>query len=303
MSASGRQRGRATGELVPAHRRSDRGTGSELWRSLTRNRLAVFGLFVLIIIGIASVMAPWLAPRGFAEMQLDRRLQPPSFEYLLGTDSFGRDILSRILYGGRSSLLVAFGAVGGALFLGVILGGIAAYYRGWVDEVVMRSVDVVMAFPYIVLAIALVVLLQPGLVTVIVVIAILQTPHFIRVTRAAALVVMNQDYVVAAHAVGQRDLWILGKHVLPNCITPLVVMASLSAGTAITAEAALSFLGLGLQPPTPSWGGMIFEGTRTLTTAPWTTVFAGVALSLTVAGFNLLGDGMRDALDPRLRRL
>ncbi len=272
-------------------------------RSLSKNSLTLFGLVVLGVIGLAAAFAPWLTQYSFEQMDLAARLQAPSAQHWFGTDHFGRDIFSRVLYGGQASLLVSVAAVVLSLVVGTLLGAVAAYYGGWWDEAIMRFMDVIMAFPYIVLAITLVIVLEPGLITIIIVIAAIRVPHFARITRGAALAVMNQEYITAAHAIGQKDGWILLSHILPNCVTPIVVMASLSAGTAITAEASLSFLGLGVQPPMSSWGTMIFDGTRNLTTAPWTTAFAGVALSLTVLGLNLVGDGMRDALDPRLRRI
>ncbi|MCZ7569925.1 MAG: ABC transporter permease [Ardenticatenaceae bacterium] len=283
--------------------RAERSWLGHLWRILARNRLTFLGLIVLLIIATASALAPVVAPYSFEQMSLQERLAPPGAQHLFGTDNFGRDIFSRVLYGGQSSLLVSLAAVSGALTVGTFLGGIAAYYGGWLDETIMRLMDIILAFPYIVLAITLVVVLSPGLATVVIVIVVIQLPAFTRVTRGSVLVIMNQEFILAARATGQRDIWILLRHVLPNAITPLVVMASLSLGTAITAEAALSFLGLGVQPPMSSWGTMIYEGTRALTTAPWTTAFPGLALSLTILGVNLVGDGMRDALDPRLRRI
>jgi peptide/nickel transport system permease protein len=258
---------------------------------------------VIVVIGLAAAFAPWLTQYGFEQMDLTARLQAPSAQHWFGTDHFGRDIFSRVLYGGRASLLVSIAAVIVSLIVGTLLGAVAAFKGGWLDEAIMRVMDVIMAFPYIVLAITLVIVLEPGLATIIVVIAAIRVPHFARITRGAALTVMNQEYVTAARAVGQRDCRILLSHILPNCVTPIIVMASLSAGTAITTEASLSFLGLGVQPPMSSWGTMIFDGTRNLTTAPWTTAFAGIALTATVLGLNLVGDGLRDALDPRLRRI
>jgi peptide/nickel transport system permease protein len=281
----------------------ERGWLHHLWRSLSRNRLTLLGLLILLMMGFTAAMAPLLTPYGFEVMDLTSRLQPPSTLHPFGTDRFGRDILSRVLYGGRVSLLVSMAAMGGALVIGTILGGIAAFYGGWVDEVIMRLMDLIMAFPYIVLAITLIVILKPGVFPLITVIAITRIPRFARIMRGATLSIKNQEYIVAANAIGQRDVLILARHILPNCITPLAVMASLSAGTAIRTEASLSFLGLGVQPPISSWGTMISDGMRTVTTAPWTTTFPGLVLSITVLGLNLVGDGLRDALDPRLRRL
>ena len=252
---------------------------------------------------LCAALAPLLTPYSFEEMSLSERLQAPSMQHPLGTDNFGRDILSRLLYGGRVSLLVSLGAMGCALLAGTLLGGIATFYGGLVDELIMRGMDVIMAFPYIVLAITLIVVLKPGILNLIIVIAVTRVPHFARIMRSSTLTIMSKEYITAAHAIGQRGGPILFRHVLPNCITPLIVMASLSAGTAIIAESSLSFLGLGVQPPVSSWGTMISDGTRTLTNAPWTTAFPGLAISLTVLGLNFVGDGLRDALDPRLRRL
>lgn len=271
------------------------------WSTLSRNYITMCGLGIIIIMIVLAVLAPYIAPYGYETMILADRLQPSSTKHLLGTDQFGRDILSRMLYGARASLTVGLGGVAIALSIGVLLGAVAGFYGRWIDEIIMRLMDILLAFPYIVLAVALMAMVGPSLRNIILVIGITRTPQFARVTRSSVLILKEMDFVTAARALGQRDWRILTRHILPNCLTPIVVMASLSVATAILTESALSFLGLGIQPPQASWGTMIADGRRFMLDSPWIATFPGIAISLTILGYNLFGDGLRDALDPKLR--
>jgi peptide/nickel transport system permease protein len=273
----------------------------QFWSTLSRNYLTMCGLGIILIMIILAVLAPYIAPYGYETMNLPNRLQPPNTKHLLGTDNFGRDILSRMLYGARVSLVVGLGGVAIATSIGVLLGSMAGFYGKWIDEIIMRIMDSMLAFPYIILAVALMAMVGPSLRNVILVIGITRTPRFARVTRGSVLALKEMDFVTAARALGQREWRILARHILPNCLTPIVVMASLSVATAILTESALSFLGLGIQPPQASWGIMIADGRRFMLDAPWIATFPGIAISLTILGYNLFGDGLRDALDPKLR--
>lgn len=271
------------------------------WSTLSRNYITVGGLGIIVIMISVAVLAPYIAPYAYETTLLTDRLQPPSTGHLLGTDQFGRDILSRMIYGARVSLIVGLGGVTIALSVGVLLGAVAGFYGKWTDEIIMRIMDILLAFPYIILAVALIAMVGPSVRNIIVVIGITRTPQFARVTRSSVLIIKEMDFVTAARAVGQREWRILARHILPNSLTPIVVLASLSVATAILTESALSFLGLGIQPPEASWGTMIADGRRFMLDAPWIATFPGVAISLTILGYNLFGDGLRDALDPKLR--
>ena len=273
-----------------------------IWRTLSRNYATLAGIIIIVIMFSVAILAPLLIPYEYDEMLLKDRLTGPSGRHLLGTDQFGRDILSRIIYGSRVSLIVGIGGTALAMAAGVFLGATAGYWGRWWDEVLMRVLDIWMAFPYIVLAIVLAWIIGPGMRNLVLVIGIIRTPPFARVTRASVLALKEKDFVEAAESIGQRSLVILWSHILPNCISSIIVYASLCVATAIGAEAALSFLGLGIQPPMPSWGMMLAEGRHYMFDAPWMPTFPGIAISLTILGYNLLGDGLRDALDPRVRR-
>ena len=273
-----------------------------LWRSLGRNPATLMGSVVILVMLSVALSAPLLAPYSFKEMHVQDRLKSPDPQYLLGTDEFGRDLLSRIIYGSRVSMAASILAVAIAMLIGTILGCLAGYEGGWFDEVTMRIMDMIMAFPYVILAITLVTILGPGFRNVILIIGLLRIPHFARVSRSAVLTLRNEEFVLAAQALGQTKYRVLFRHILPNCLTPLVVVASLAAGTAITAESALSFLGLGIQPPMSSWGTMLADGQKYLFNAPWMATFPGIAITLTVLAYNLVGDGLRDILDPKFRR-
>lgn len=253
---------------------------------------------LLVVLGI---IGPWIAPYDPLAQDLSRGLEPPSSEHWFGTDSFGRDILSRVLYGARISLLVGVASQAIAFSLGVVLGVVSGYYGGRVDSLIMRLADVTLAFPTLLLLIAITAAFQPGLGVVFVAIGIVGWAGLARLVRSQVLVVRELDYVQAARALGMGDARLLSRHVLPNCLAPAIIAVTLGMAGAILLEAALSFIGLGAQPPTPSWGSMISDGRDFLRAAPWISIFPGLAIGLVVLGFNLFGDGLRDAMDPRLR--
>ncbi len=269
---------------------------------IRRQRLAVTGLLLVGIFAVVAIAGPMVAPHGPTEQFSRDRLQGPSAAYPFGTDEFGRDILSRLLHGARISFQVGLIAVGLAGTLGVVLGMIAGYRGGWLDSILTLLMDVIFAFPAILLAIAIITMLGNSLANVMVAIAVVYTPTFMRVVRGATLSVRHMAYVEAAVATGLPTTRILARHVFPNITAPLIVHASLNFAFAVLAEASLAFLGLGNKPPSPSWGSMVSSSYGFLQLAPWAAIFPGTAIALTVLGFNLLGDGLRDALDPRLRR-
>ncbi len=259
------------------------------------------GLLLVLAAAFGAVFAPYVTPYDAITLDPPARLQGPSAEHWLGTDQLGRDTFTRILYGGRVSLAVAGAAVAFALLVGGLLGLLAGYYRGWVDTLIMRVTDVLLSFPAVLLAIALIAFLGPGYTNLVLAIGVVYVGPFARVARAAVMTVREELFVEAAQALGSRDPRIIFLAVLPSAAGPLIVEVTLRLAYAILAEASLSFLGLGAQPPTPSWGIMVAEGRRFLALAPWATVAPGLAIMVVVLGFNLLGDGLRDALDPRLK--
>jgi len=275
----------------------------QLWR----NKTAVAGLVIVIAFVLTAICAPLLSPHDPLATSLYDQLKPPvwhaggTWKNILGTDDLGRDILSRLIYGARVSLLVAVTSVGLAFVLGTLLGAIAGYYRGFRDGVIMRVMDIILAFPYILLAIVVVAYLGPSLRNAMIAIGITYVPRFARIVRGSVLEECGKDYVTAARAVGARDWRIILIAILPNCLGPLIVQTTLSFASAILDAAALSFLGLGAQPPTPEWGAMIAHSRALILRASWVMTFPGIAILLAVLGFNLFGDGLRDALDPRLR--
>lgn len=266
-----------------------------------RSRKAVIGILALLVIAGAALLAPRLAPYPVTEMHAIDRFSPPGGRYPLGTDFFGRDLYSRILFGYRTSLLVAALSVAFALVTGSALGVVAGFSGGTVDTAVMRTMDILFAFPVLLLAITIVVILGAGTLTTVLAIGLVYVPIFARIARGPTLVVREQAYVEAAKALGQRPLRIIRRHVLPNVSTPIFVQATINLATAMLFESALSFLGLGTQPPYPSLGLMVSEGRNYLELSPWPTVFPGLAIVLAVLGFNLIGDGLQEILDPRLR--
>ncbi|WP_315550274.1 ABC transporter permease [Microbacterium aurum] len=273
------------------------------WRLLLSNPVTVISGSVLVVIVLVSVLAPWIVPYGVNEIDVTRALQGPSAAHWFGTDDLGRDVFSRVLLAGGTSLTIAAVSVAFALVVGVSLGAIAGYRGGFVDAALMRVVDVMFAFPVLLLALAIVAIFQPGMLTTMIAIGVVYTPIFARVARASALSVRTSPYVQVSQTMGTPGAWILLRHVLPNIAGPIVVQTSLSLAFAILSEAALSFLGLGIQPPAPSWGGMLFAAQGFLTQAWWMSVFPGAAIFVTALAFNLVGDGLRDVLDPRQRTL
>ncbi len=263
----------------------------------------VVGLVVLAALALVALLAPWISPADPLAVHPDDARLPPGAGHLLGTDELGRDVLSRVLWGGRVSLPVAFVAVGVGLTIGTLTGLVAGYRGGTTDLLLMRVVDAILAFPALILAVALVAALGPSLQNAMVAIGIVQIPVYARLTRGQVLQLKSRDFVAAARALGASPVRIVGRHLLPNLLNPLIVQVSLSAAFAMLAEATLSFLGLSAPPPTPDWGFMISSGQRFLVNgAWWMTVAPGAAICLAVFGFNFLGDALRDALDPRLRR-
>jgi peptide/nickel transport system permease protein len=272
------------------------------WRRFARNRGAVFGLLVLIVIVVLSALAPVLAPYDPIAQGVGPTLQGPSRAHWAGTDSFGRDMLSRIIFGARIALAVGVVSVAIAMLIGVTLGLAAGYYGGWLDVVVMRVMDGLFAFPIIILAIAMMAIMGFGVINVIIAVAVGFIAPFARVTRADVLAVKEEPYIEAARLAGVSGRAIIVRHVLPNVMAPIIVQAALRVSGAIITESGLSFLGLGPPPPTPVWGSMIAEGRNFIVMAPHVSTFPGIALMIAIVGLNLLGDGLRDTLDPRLRR-
>jgi peptide/nickel transport system permease protein len=272
-------------------------------RRVARNRWTMAGLAVLAALALVALAAPWLAPGDPYRGDLTRGLQPPSAAYLLGTDAQGRDVLSRVLFGARLSLAVGLGSQAIALAAGLALGLVAGYYGRWIDGLVMRVADVTLAFPSLLLLIAIAAAVKPSLPVICVVIGLVGWAGMARLVRGQVLVVRALEYVQAGRALGISDARLVTRHVLPNVLAPVIVAATLGIGGAIMAEAALSFVGLGAQPPTPSWGAMVAEGRDLLRVAPWVSLFPGVAIGVAVLGLNLVGDGLRDALDVRRARL
>jgi dipeptide transport system permease protein len=297
-----------TNQTIPKAEGARRAALAEFWHYFSMNRGAVIGLAVVAIFIVLAVLAPWIAPyapeqqfRGFDKL-------PPSWmnggnpAYFLGTDEVGRDILSRLIHGARYSLTIGLVVVSIAAVVGIILGLLAGYFRGWVDVVIMRVMDIILAFPSLLLALVLVAILGPGLVNAMLAIALVLQPHFARLVRASVMAETNREYVTSAKMAGAGHLRLMLVTVLPNCLGPLIVQATLSFSNAILDAAALGFLGMGAQPPTPEWGTMLAKGREFISSAPWIVTFPGLAILVTVLAINLIGDGLRDALDPKLKR-
>jgi len=269
-------------------------------RRFVRNRSAMIGAAIVVSIATAAIAAPWITPQDYQRTNMIFVWEPPGEDYVLGADQLGRDILSRLIVGARVSLIVAFSVLAIAMVVGVAVGMAAAWRGGWVDTVAMRAADITFAFPELIIAILIAAMMGPGIPTVIISLALVSWPGIARITRSLILSLRNELFVDAAIACGTRPVTILLRHCLPNIVAPLIVRASVGIGFIIMAEATLSFLGLGLQEPTPSWGSMIRDGLPALRTDPYLAVSGSIVLGLTIIGFNLLGDGLRDVLDPRL---
>ncbi|MCS7202083.1 MAG: ABC transporter permease [Dictyoglomus sp.] len=270
------------------------------WKRLAKNKLALVGLSIVIIIVIIAIFADYIAPYDPLKVDLSKHLLPPSREHLLGTDEFGRDILSRIIFGARVSLQIGFFAQVISISLGTVLGLLAGFYGGWVDDVIMRIVEILFAFPFLLFVIAVVAVFGPGIQNLYLAVAIIGWAGVARIVRGQVLSLRERDFVASARAIGAGTWRILFRHILPNALSPIIIEATLGMGGMIMLEAGLSFLGLGVQAPTPSWGSMVQAGLAYMRSAWWYPVFPGIVIMIIVFGFNLLGDGLRDALDPRL---
>jgi peptide/nickel transport system permease protein len=273
----------------------------EFWPRFRRNRLALSGLVLVAGLFLVSLLAPWLAPYDPNFIDIKAILMPPSTTHLMGTDSLGRDVFSRIIFGSQISLKVGFVAVGLATLIGVFLGASAGYYGGWVDNVLMRAVDLMLCFPTFFLILAVIAVLEPSIWNIMIIIGLTSWMGVARLVRAEFLTLREREFVQAARALGARDSRIIFRHLLPNALAPVMVSATLGVAGAILTESALSFLGLGVQPPTPSWGNILTAGKDNIEIAWWLSVFPGMAILITVMGYNLLGEGIREAIDPRLK--
>lgn len=269
--------------------------------SLKRHGMFLTGLTIVLIMSILALLAPWIAPYDPAALNLDQILMPPSPEHLLGTDELGRDVFSRLLYGARVSLWVGFVAVGISTAIGIVLGLASGYFGGWTDELIMRGVDVMLCFPSFFLILAVIAFLEPSLINIMVVIGLTSWMGVARLVRAETLSLRERDYIAASRLAGASTSRLLFVHILPNALAPVLVSATLGVAGAILVESSLSFLGLGVQPPDASWGNMLMDGKNTLEIAPWLSLYPGLAILITVLGYNLLGESLRDMLDPRLR--
>ncbi len=296
----------ATHDIVEAHLASEeaprRGQLRLFVDAFAANKLAVIGLVLLVAAILVALTADLIAPQDPIAQDLNRRLEGPSADYVLGTDQYGRDLLSRIIHGTQISLMVGFVSITVATFFGVLLGGLAGYLGGIFDDLIMRIMDVFLAFPALILAIGILAVLGPSIFNVIVVITVVSIPQVARVTRSAVLTQKEEEYVQAAIVIGLPSSILLFKHILLNCMAPIIVQSTLLVAFAILTETALSFLGLGVRPPTPTWGTILFEGKDYILLGMWwMSLFPGVAIALTMLGLNFVGDGLRDAHDPKMR--
>ena len=281
---------------------------TEFWHYYSMNTGAVIGLVVFAALVLVAIFAPLVAPHSPDEQFRDALLTPPAWQeggksmFLLGTDAVGRDMLSRLIFGARFSLFIGLVVVVFSLTSGIVLGVVAGYFRGWVDTAIMRVMDIILSFPSLLLALVLVAILGPGLINAMIAISLVLQPHFVRLTRAAVMSEKGREYVTAARVAGAGPLRLMFRTILPNCMAPLIVQATLSFSNAILDAAALGFLGMGAQPPTPEWGTMLAEAREFILRAWWVVTFPGLAILITVLAINLVGDGLRDALDPKLKR-
>lgn len=277
---------------------------AEIGRMLVKNKMAMLGLFILIILIILALFADVIADYETVviKQNLANRLAPPNSENWLGTDEFGRDIFARLIHGARVSLKVGILAVGLSIIIGGVLGALSGFYGGYIDNVIMRAMDIFLAVPSILLAIAIVSALGPSIINLMVAISISSVPRYARIVRASVLSIRDQEFIEAAKAIGASNTRIIFKHIIPNSLAPVIVQGTLGVASAILSTAGLSFIGLGIQPPDPEWGSMLSGGRQYLRYAWWVTTFPGVAIMITILSLNLLGDGLRDALDPRLKQ-
>jgi peptide/nickel transport system permease protein len=274
----------------------------DIWRRLRKNPLAMFGLFIVVLLIFFAITADIVAPFKYYEQNLINSFQSPSKEHLFGTDEFGRDIFSRIIHGSRISLQVGLIAVGISVILGGFFGSVAGYYGGRIDNLIMRGMDILLSIPSILLAIAIAASLGPGLYNMMIAVGISTTPQYARIIRGSVLSLRGEEFVEAAKAVGSSDTRIILKHILPNCLAPIIVQSTLGVASAILTAAGLSFIGLGIQPPTPEWGAMLSGGREYIRDYAYMTIFPGLAIMITILALNFLGDGLRDVLDPKLKR-
>lgn len=280
---------------------SHSGYWSNAWIRLKKNRTAIFSLILLMVLILTAVFAKYIAPYPYDLQNPDEAFLSPSAKHWLGTDNFGRDILSRIIYGSRISLFVGFSSIFFAIIVGGLLGAIAGYYSGKTDNILMRAMDILMAIPGLLLAITLAAAFEPGLSNVIIAIGVAEVPFYARVLRSSVLSIKEQEFIEAAKCIGASDSRIILKHIIPNCLAPIIVQSTLGMAGAILSVASLSFLGLGIQPPTPEWGSMLSNARQHILNYPHMVIFPGLAIMLTIFTLNILGDGLRDALDPRLK--
>ncbi len=277
------------------------GPWKDAWKAFRKNKTAMLGVALILFFIIIALLAPLIAPYDYKEQQLIERLQAPSSTHWFGTDDLGRDLFTRVLFGARISLWVGFFSVVGSVVVGTALGILAGYYGKWLDMLISRVFDIVLAFPSILLAIAIVAILGPSLQNALYAIAIVNIPTYGRLVRAKVLSLKTEEYIIAAKAIGMKNGRILISHILPNSMTPIIVQGTLGIAMAIIEAAALGFLGLGAQPPDPEWGKMLSDSRQFIQKAPWTVIFPGISIMLTVLGFNLMGDGLRDAMDPKMK--
>jgi peptide/nickel transport system permease protein len=274
---------------------------TDFWKRFSKNTIALAGSCVVVMLLVVSLLAPWIAPYDPNEINLKMVLSPPSASHLCGTDQLGRDVLSRMIWGARISLKVGFVATGIAILIGAILGAVAGYYGRWIDAVTMRFVDIMLCFPTFFLILAVIALLEPSIWNIMIIIGLTGWMGITRLVRADFISLKERDFVLAARAIGASDSRIIFIHILPNAMASVVVAATLGVAGAILIESALSFLGIGAQPPTPSWGNILTAGKDNIDIAWWLSLYPGLAILITVLGYNLLGEGIRDSLDPRLR--